>query len=140
LSIRYFSQCLQGREALRFVNIRLPTSLTSSFLIFYRKKFGLFHVNFSDPDRRRTPKSSAHIFSKIITQRDLPSYLLETTGKLPLKTTSSESITELNNSLNNFCTLQHTTANCGRMFFTYSRKFLFIWLATMMYSSCIFRS
>jgi len=100
----------------------------------------LFHVNFSDPDRRRTPKSSAHIFSKIITQRDLPSYLLETTGKLPLKTTSSESITELNNSLNNFCTLQHTTANCGRMFFTYSRKFLFIWLATMMYSSCIFRS
>lgn len=30
-----------------------------------REKFGLYHVNFNDPQRKRTPKISAHVFAHI---------------------------------------------------------------------------
>lgn len=38
----------------------------------YTEKFGMYHVDFSDPIRHRVPKLSADIFSKIIQKRQLP--------------------------------------------------------------------
>ncbi|KAK4887729.1 hypothetical protein RN001_004000 [Aquatica leii] len=37
----------------------------------YTQKFGLFHVNFSDPNRARTPKLSARMYKQIIANRKL---------------------------------------------------------------------
>ena len=32
----------------------------------YTEKFGIYHVNFSDPDRKRTPKASARFYRDLI--------------------------------------------------------------------------
>lgn len=34
-------------------------------LSYYSEKFGLYHVDFNDPQRKRTPKISARVFSHI---------------------------------------------------------------------------
>ncbi|KAM9364868.1 lactase/phlorizin hydrolase-like [Pholidichthys leucotaenia] len=39
----------------------------------YGEKFGLHHVNFEDPDRPRTPKQSAYLYSQIIEQNGFAS-------------------------------------------------------------------
>lgn len=38
----------------------------------YSEHFGLYHVNFSDPDRKRTPKASAAFFTSIIENNGFP--------------------------------------------------------------------
>jgi hypothetical protein len=41
-------------------------------LMFFSEKFGLFQVDFSDPDRKRTAKPSAEFYSKIIKSNKIP--------------------------------------------------------------------
>ena len=48
--------------------------------MFFREKFGLFHVDFNDPDRKRTPKKSAEVFSRIIKSNKIPVELLKVEG------------------------------------------------------------
>nr|APM84101.1 GH1 beta-glucosidase [Microcerotermes annandalei] len=38
----------------------------------YTEKFGLFHVDFNDPDRKRTAKKSAEVYSQIIKNKKIP--------------------------------------------------------------------
>ncbi|XP_064612424.1 cytosolic beta-glucosidase-like [Liolophura sinensis] len=43
----------------------------------YSQKFGLFHVDFTDPDRRRTPRDSAIYYAKIVHQNGYMKMLRE---------------------------------------------------------------
>jgi lactase-phlorizin hydrolase len=40
--------------------------------MFFSEKFGLFQVDFNDPDRKRTAKKSAEIYSQIIKSNKIP--------------------------------------------------------------------
>ncbi|XP_021923692.1 myrosinase 1-like [Zootermopsis nevadensis] len=42
----------------------------------YTETFGLYHVDFSDPDRRRTAKKSAEVFSEIVKRNEIPARFL----------------------------------------------------------------
>jgi len=44
--------------------------------MFFSEKFGLFHVDFNDPDRKRTSKKSVEIYSQIIKSNMIPAELL----------------------------------------------------------------
>ncbi|XP_021942206.1 myrosinase 1-like [Zootermopsis nevadensis] len=100
----------------------------------YTEKFGLYHVNFSDPNRQRTPKSSARVFSEIIKRRRLPESFLR------VETEFSSEITMEYATNNCSSPTQHVThASSGRNLFPCSRKFLAVWLATLTCSSYIFR-
>ena len=44
--------------------------------MFFREKFGLFQVDFNDPDRKRTAKKSAEVYSQIIKSNKIPVELL----------------------------------------------------------------
>jgi beta-glucosidase/6-phospho-beta-glucosidase/beta-galactosidase len=44
--------------------------------VFFSEKFGLFHVDFDDPDRKRTAKKSAEVYSQIIKSNRIPVELL----------------------------------------------------------------
>jgi beta-glucosidase/6-phospho-beta-glucosidase/beta-galactosidase len=44
--------------------------------MFFSEKFGLFHVDFNDPDRKRTAKKSAKVYSQIIKTNKIPVELL----------------------------------------------------------------
>ena len=44
--------------------------------MFFSDKFGLFHVDFNDSDRKRTAKKSAAVFSQIIKNKKIPGELL----------------------------------------------------------------
>ena len=35
-------------------------------------KFGLYHVNFTDPDKTRTPKVSAKFYTKLVADNGFP--------------------------------------------------------------------
>ncbi len=48
--------------------------------MFFREKFGLFHVDFNDPDRTRTAKKSAEFFSQIIKSNKIPVEWLKVVG------------------------------------------------------------
>lgn len=38
---------------------------------FYRERFGLVHVDFNDPNRKRTPKTSAKFYREVTKHRKL---------------------------------------------------------------------
>jgi beta-glucosidase/6-phospho-beta-glucosidase/beta-galactosidase len=44
--------------------------------MLFREKFGLFHVEFNDPERKRTAKKSAEVYSHIIKSNKIPVELL----------------------------------------------------------------
>jgi beta-glucosidase/6-phospho-beta-glucosidase/beta-galactosidase len=44
--------------------------------LYFSEKFGLFHVDFNDPDRERTAKKSAEVYSQIIKSNKIPVELL----------------------------------------------------------------
>jgi len=44
--------------------------------VFFSEKFGLFHVDFNDPERKRTAKKSSEVYSKIIKSNKIPDELL----------------------------------------------------------------
>jgi len=45
--------------------------------LFFSAKFGLFHVDFNDPERKRTAKKSAEVYSQIIKSNKIPAELLK---------------------------------------------------------------
>jgi lactase-phlorizin hydrolase len=48
--------------------------------MFFSEKFGLFHVDFNDPDRKRTPKESAKVYTEIIKSKKIPAEWLSVEG------------------------------------------------------------
>jgi lactase-phlorizin hydrolase len=44
--------------------------------MFFSEKFGLFHVEFNDPERKRKAKKSAKFYSQIIKSNKIPIELL----------------------------------------------------------------
>ncbi len=38
----------------------------------YNERFGLYHVDFEDPDRPRTPRESADVYAKIVKDNGFP--------------------------------------------------------------------
>jgi lactase-phlorizin hydrolase len=44
--------------------------------MFFSDNFGLFHVDFNDPERKRTAKKSAEVYSQIIKSKKIPVELL----------------------------------------------------------------
>jgi len=48
--------------------------------VFFSDKFGLFHVDIDDPDRKRTAKKSAAVYSQIIKSNKIPVELLSVDG------------------------------------------------------------
>jgi len=47
-----------------------------NFHFYFSQKFGLFHVDFNDPERKRTAKKSAEVYSQIIKSNKIPVELL----------------------------------------------------------------
>jgi hypothetical protein len=44
--------------------------------MFFSDKFGIFRVDFNDPERKRTAKKSAEVYSQIIKSNKIPVELL----------------------------------------------------------------
>lgn len=51
--------------------------LQNKFVFFFSKKFGIYHVDFNDPDRQRTVKKSAEFYKNVINDRCLPESYVE---------------------------------------------------------------
>lgn len=56
---------------------------------YFSAHFGLYHVNFTDPDRKRTAKKSASFYKDVVTSRILP-YNPATTIVVPATTDDGE--------------------------------------------------
>nr|XP_022913989.1 cytosolic beta-glucosidase-like [Onthophagus taurus] len=46
----------------------------------YTNRFGLYHVDFNDPERKRTPKLSAEVYKQVLADRKLPNTTISTKG------------------------------------------------------------
>jgi hypothetical protein len=112
--------------------------LTVFGLISHREKYGLYHVNFSDPKRQRTAKSSAYIFSEITRKRELPRYFLDITGEYP-QVMPPAILKDLRTQLSNSSSAHRNAAAWGWKFLIYSRDLVFVFLATVIFSSYVFR-
>lgn len=64
-----FWTTLSGCAAIR---IKLAAFKTKNHFFFFRERFGVIHVNFSDPDRKRTLKDSAYFLKEFYLTRLLP--------------------------------------------------------------------
>jgi hypothetical protein len=102
--------------------------------ISYRVTFGMYQVNYSNPNTTRIPKSSAYAFSEITRNRNLPVQYLQITREI------SENATDSYNSQNRNSTPHHSAANCKGIFFNYTGFYFYVWLATVIYSGHIFIS
>jgi hypothetical protein len=114
-------------------------SATASCHTYYgftssRMTFGMYQVNYSNPNTTRIPKSSAYVFSEITRNRQLPVQYLRMTGEI------SENVTDSYNSRDGTTTARHSAANCKGIFFNYIGFYFYIWLATVTYSGYIFMS
>ncbi|XP_025830317.1 myrosinase 1-like [Agrilus planipennis] len=79
--VSFYGQFLEAvLEAIHIDNVRVIAytawSLMDNFEwnIGYTRKYGIYYVNFTDPDRPRIPKSSAHFFKNVIGNRTVVSY------------------------------------------------------------------
>jgi beta-glucosidase/6-phospho-beta-glucosidase/beta-galactosidase len=56
----------------------------SIFSVYFSssERFGLYHVDFNDPGRKRTAKKSAQVFSQIIKSNKIPVELLKVKNAL----------------------------------------------------------
>lgn len=72
----FFSMSLFPAHRLDGVNLKgfLAASLLDSFewINGYRVAFGLHHVDFTNPNRPRTPKRSAHYYYRIMKDNGFP--------------------------------------------------------------------
>lgn len=100
----------------------------------YTVTFGMYQVNYSNPNTTRIPKSSAYAFSEITRNRNLPVQYLRITGEI------SENMTDYYNSQNRNTTPHHSAADCKGIFFNYTGFYFYVWLATVFYSGHIFIS
>jgi beta-glucosidase/6-phospho-beta-glucosidase/beta-galactosidase len=48
--------------------------------MIFSEKFGLIQVDFNDPDRKRTAKKSAELYSQIIKSKKIPAEFLSVEG------------------------------------------------------------
>jgi lactase-phlorizin hydrolase len=95
----------------------------------YTLKFGMYHVNFSNPNATRVPKSSAHVFSEIIKARALPAAYLQNKGEISGNKRTSEYTPN---------TSPSSAAGCKEIYFNYLGILVYIWLVTVTYSGNIF--
>lgn len=74
----YISYINEVLKAIRIDNVNVKGytawSLMDNFewISGYTERFGLHYVNFSDPDRPRTPKESANTYARIVAENGFP--------------------------------------------------------------------
>jgi hypothetical protein len=85
--------------------------------------FGMYQVNYSNPNTSRIPKSSANVFSEITRDRILPVEYLRITGEL------SENMTFYDKPQTRNDTLRHSAAMGSGMFLNYTGFYFYVWLA-----------
>jgi hypothetical protein len=91
----------------------------------------MYHVNFSNPDATRVPKTSARVFSEIIKARVLPTEYLQITGE------TSGNVTNRRTSECTPTTSPSSAAGCKEIYFNYLGILVCIWLARVIYSGNI---
>jgi hypothetical protein len=133
----YTSRC-ETYSVYLTLNYSCCPDLKAFRLIFHREKYGLYHVNFSDPKRQRKPKSSAYIFSEINRKRELPRYFLDITGEYS-EVLPPEIMKDLTIQLSNSSSSHHSATSWGWKFLLYSRDLLIVFLAIVVSSSYIFK-
>ncbi|XP_069685322.1 myrosinase 1-like [Periplaneta americana] len=103
----------------------------------YTVKFGLYHINFTDPKLRRVPKSSAYLYSRIIRTKRLPIDYLKPTGEISFNPEKKE---QQNSTLpQKYSNMKSSAANSNTNRSVYL-IFCYVWLPTVAYVILIHRS
>lgn len=64
-----------------FLIIYLVTQIyITDIILYFRYHYGLYQVDFSDPDRPRTPKKSVDFYRKLATTLKIPSFANKTSA------------------------------------------------------------
>jgi hypothetical protein len=92
----------------------------------------MYHVNFSNPNATRVPKTSVRVFSEIIKARVLPAEYLQITGEI------SGNVTNKRTSEHMPTTSPSSAAGCKEINFKYLGILVYIWLVTVTCSGNIF--